>query len=62
LNDDYYTSDLLSELYYRNIEGHAYPDYDVNKVAPKPFMYSVTDKKLAGGHIKNIKVLDDLRK
>ena len=36
------TEAVLSEMYYRNKAGHAYSDYDTEKVAPGP--YSTTDK------------------
>ncbi len=36
------TEAVLSEMYYRNKAGHAYSDYDTEKVAPCP--YSTTDK------------------
>ena len=36
------TEAVLSEMYYRNKSGHAYSDYDSEKIAPGP--YSTTDK------------------
>lgn len=39
---DTITEAVLSEMYYRNKAGHAYSDYDTEKVAPGP--YSTTDK------------------
>ena len=36
------TKEVLSEMYYRNKAGHAYSDYDTEKVAPGS--YSITDK------------------
>ena len=36
------TKEVLSEMYYRNKAGHAYSDYDTEKVAPGS--YSTTDK------------------
>ena len=53
MNDGFYVSDLLSELYYRNSEGNSYADVDSHKIAPEPFMHSITNKKIEGTQIKN---------
>ena len=53
MNDGFYVSDLLSELYYRNSEGNSYADVDSHKIAPEPFMHSVTNRKIEGTQIKN---------
>lgn len=53
MNDGFYVSDLLSELYYRNSEGNSYADVDSHKLAPEPFMHSITNKKIEGTQIKN---------
>lgn len=57
-----YTTELLSELYYRNSAGIAHADYDTHKIAPEPFNYSVTDKKIESTQIINASVLEKLRK
>ena len=62
LNDGFYTSDLLSELYYRNIAGHAYADSDVYKIAPEPFTHTTTNRKIEGTRIINSAVLERLKK
>lgn len=36
LNSDVSVSTLLSELYYRNSQGHSYADIDTNKLEPNP--------------------------
>jgi hypothetical protein len=61
LNDGYFATNLLSEIYYRNKKGIAYADYDINKKAPEPITYSSTNKKIPGTQIKNAKVLEKFR-
>ena len=60
LNTGYYTSDLLSEIYYRNSAGNAYADSEVNKIAPTPIKTSFTDIKIPGTQIKNKQILQQL--
>ena len=61
LKEGVYVSELLSELYYRNSAGNTFADYDTNKIAPTPYMYSANNRKIAGTRIKNKQVLDSLR-
>lgn len=60
LRPNTYTTNLLSELYYRNKQGHSYGDIDANKQAPENTMYTVTNKKIPGTRIINRAVLDKL--
>ena len=53
LKEGFYTSDLLSELYYRNIAGISYADTDLHKVAPDMAMYEVTNRKIEGTQLKH---------
>lgn len=62
LNDNFYTSELLSELYYRNKKNIAHADDSINMIAPKPKAYSVTNNKIKGTRIINRHILDKLRK
>ena len=62
LRDGVYTTNLLSELYYRNSAGISYADVDEHKVAPQPFMYSFSHTKIENTRIKNKIVLDKLLK
>jgi hypothetical protein len=61
LNPGFYTTDLLSELYYRNSRNVSYADDDTYKKAPEPLMHSTTDRKIVGTRIINKHVLDKLR-
>ena len=61
LKKDFYVSDLLSEIYYRNIKGNAHADYDTNKIAPKPNKHTLTNKKIKGTQIINTYILNKLR-
>ena len=61
MNPNTYTTELLSELYYRNSRNVAYADSDIYKLAPEPFSYSITDKKIVGTQIINSEVLKQLR-
>jgi hypothetical protein len=61
LADGFFTTDLLSEIYYRNKAGRAYADIDANKVAPEPSMYSFNNKVIEGTRIKNVYILNKLR-
>jgi hypothetical protein len=61
MNPNTYTTELLSELYYRNSRNVAYADSDIYKLAPAPFSYSITDKKIIGTQIINSEVLKQLR-
>lgn len=54
------TTNLLSELYYRNKEGRSYPDSDANKVEPPTSMYAVTEMKIPGTRITDRDTLDNL--
>ena len=54
------TTNLLSELYYRNKAGRSYPDSDVNKVEPPTSMYSVSEMKIPGTQITDKNTLDSL--
>ena len=58
LNAGVYTSDLLSELYYRNKEGIAYADSEVNKIAPRPQMHTVTNVKIKNVPIQGTSLTD----
>mgnify|MGYP003290184480 CR=1 FL=1 len=58
LNAGVYTSDLLSELYYRNKEGIAYADSEVNKIAPRPQMHTVTNVKIKDVQIQGTSLTD----
>ena len=61
MNKNVYTTELLSELYYRNSRGISHADYDEYKKAPEPFSYSITDKKIKGTQIKNAVILEELK-
>ena len=61
LADGFFTTDLLSEIYYRNKQGRVYADIDANKVAPEPSMYSFNNKVIEGTRIKNVYILNKLR-
>ena len=61
LNEGFYTTELLSEIYYRNSANISYADTDLHKIAPEPTTYSVTSKKIEGTRIINKFVLDRLR-
>lgn len=61
LADGFFTTDLLSEIYYRNKAGRVYADIDTNKVAPEPSMYSFNNKVIEGTRIKNVHILNKLR-
>ena len=61
LNPGFYTSDLLSEIYYRNKAGHAYADYDYNKIAPEPFYHTTTNNKIEGTRLINAYVLNKMK-
>ena len=56
-----YTSDLLSELYYRNSAYNSYADVDTHKLAPEAYVYSASNKKIDGTRIINKETLDALR-
>lgn len=53
LKEGFYTSDLLSEIYYRNSEGIAYADTELHKKAPDMAMYEITNKKIEGTQLVN---------
>ena len=61
LNPGFYTTDLLSELYYRNSRNVSYADDDIYKKAPEPLMHTTTDRKIVGTRIINKHILDKLR-
>jgi hypothetical protein len=61
LGPNAYTSDLFSELYYRNKRNASYADSDIYKIAPEPAMHTVTSKKIVGTRIINKAVLDELK-
>ena len=61
LNPGFYTTELLSEIYYRNKKNIAHADDSINKIAPKPIMYTTTNIKLPGTRIINKHVLDKFR-
>ena len=61
LGPNAYTTDLLSELYYRNKRNASYADSDIYKIAPEPAMHTVTSKKIVGTRIINKVVLDELK-
>ena len=61
LNEGVYTTDLLSEVYYRNKQGNSYADYDINKKAPEIQMHTSSNKKLSGTRIINAHILNKLR-
>lgn len=58
LNPGVYTTELLSELYYRNVANISHADNDFNKIAPEPTSYSSSNKKIQGTRIINKTVLD----
>ena len=62
LKEGVYTTELLSEIYYRNGANISYADYDFNKKAPEPIVYSRTDRKIPNSRIINKYVLDQFRK
>ena len=53
LKPEFYTADLLSELYYRNSAGNSYADVDSHKKAPDQAMYEITNIKIPGTQLLN---------
>lgn len=62
MNEGFYTTELLSELYYRNKKGISHADSDINKLAPEPMTYSVTNNKIKNAQIINSAVLEKFKK
>jgi hypothetical protein len=60
LKEGFYTSDLLSELYYRNSAGISYADTDLHKKAPDMSMYEITNKKIEGTRLCNKEIVQQL--
>lgn len=58
MNDGFYTTELLSELYYRNSAGISHADYDTHKLAPEPISYSVTNVKVPGTQLINSYIVE----
>ena len=60
LKEGFYTSDLLSEIYYRNSAGIPYADVDAHKKAPDMAMYEVTNIKIPGTQLINKEAVNRL--
>ena len=60
LKKGFYTSDLLSEIYYRNSAGISHADTELHKVAPDMAMYEFTNMKIPNTQLTNREVVKRL--